>query len=333
MFKEAERGIIIDARAPFAGQTKADEKAETFTEYPLAFDLEYLLCLWNKVHSFTVSMQLGEYHISPDPKRSTEIILKRFMCPLGLATPDIKRLHGHPASMIDMQTTYFPTVIMDYPVFLSEKIDKEESLSDSYNSVKHTWGDMMINLGRTKQDITKLPVVLFRPQIGIYIDKVTRSFAMTEEEIEHVEKRSKVGEVLFSGPAPAGPTGPRLIPIYRFGPVGSGGDPGEVWSGTVTINGYFSALEINTPTAKAGFVDISFPVATKYIDYLNYLDEIWAGPIRGRKIPGSFTRKNSRWRGTIEFPKPIKRWSGPIRFSKKNGEDWFLSDQHVELTA
>jgi len=327
-FDATEKDIVLT----FRGEARIREHPD---EHPVKLNLETLLLWWNKVHSF--SLQMRSKPTYSGAKRFTELILKRYMMPLGKVTPNIQFLESHFGKAKDMIMTERPTVLMDYPVFLSAP-PAYQTLHNSQNAISgHDWGEMMINLGRTKLDVTVgVEDARFRPQIGIVIDKQTRSFGIKWQEILDLDVRQPAGQVdinYLSGSA--GLVGPRLpatsgqsIPIFGF-PL----DGGVIIDGLLTINGYFSEFTVDSEEPEAGFVNVSFPKATKYIDYLEYLEEIWAGPIKGKKIAGSFNLKNERWHGLIEFSqKPIKNsWRGPVQFSKKDKEDWFLSDQHLLL--
>ena len=331
-FETSERDYVLT----FRGEVLA-RRHEHPDEHPVKLNLETLLLWWNKVHSF--SLQMRSKPLFSGGERFTELILKRYMMPLGEVTPNIQFLESHFGKAKDMIMTEFPTVLMDYPVFLSAP-PAYQTLHVSPSAISgHDWGEMMINLGRTKLDVTVgVEDARFRPQIGIVIDKQTRSFGIKWKEILDLDARQPAGQVdinYLSGSA--GLVSPRLpatsgqsIPIFGF-PLSTGG---SIIDGLLTINGYFSEFTVDSETPEAGFVKVSFPKATKYIDYLEYLEEIWAGPIKGKKIAGSFNLKNERWHGLIEFSqKPIKNsWSGPVQFSKKDKEDWFLSDQHLTLT-
>lgn len=327
-FETSERDYVLTFREEARLREHPDE-------HPVKLNLETLLLWWNKVHSF--SLQMRSKPLFSGGEKFTELILKRYMIPLGEVTPNIQFLESHHGKAKDMIMTKFPTVLMDYPVFLSAP-PAYQTFHNSASAISgHDWGEMMINLGRTKLDIISNPRT-FRPQIGVVIDKYTRSFGLKRREIENLDLRQPAGQIDINYLSnSAGLVSPRLpaanvgrVPIFGF-PLSGGG---VIIDGLLTINGYFSEFTVDSETPEAGFVKVSFPKATKYIDYLEYLEEIWAGPIKGKKVAGSFSLKNERWHGLIEFAKkPIKNsWRGPIQFSKKDKEDWFLSDQHLTLT-
>lgn len=338
-----------DERFPFFGDNAGiDSKIERPTEHPWLLKLEKLLLLWNKIHSFTFTAEAKT--IGSGPRQFTELQVKRTMVPLGEITPDVRGLKSHGALTIVSYGEWekYPCVVMDYPVFITPR--QNRSSYDNHLRVQGTtqrrWGEIMINLGRTKLALNKdhpnVEESKFSPQAVCFINDFTRSFANPDYPDE---EKSDVGSLSV-----AGVEGEYLgtIPIYGF-PHG-----GYTIKGHLKANGYFSEFRVEETTPvlipnrkyklppiqdwnfpqSVVFIRqivVSFPTTTEFIDYNDYLKLIFAGPFRliqtsNRSIIGDRTFVSL---GIPDYG--VNEWSGPLTLAKANMDDWFLTDDQVHL--
>lgn len=337
---------FLDERFPFLSGGDNDQKIERPTEHPIPFKLEQLMLLWNKIHSFSLNMTART--IGSGPRQFVEKQLKRCMMPLGEITPDVRNLGDHGAIPIVGYGNWekYPCVVMDYPVFITPRSSSSSSLFVAGLS-QRKWGEVMINLGRAKLDLTdgnftKPTEAKFRPQMACFINEQTRSYANPDNPYE---EKTQVGAITVLG---VEKQYLGYIPIYGFP------DGGYTISGILKANGYFSEFRVETTTPilvpprkyklppirdwsdpqSVIFVRqiiVSYPTNKQFIDYKDYLFRIYAGPLKGA-LASKESIIGDRAYVSITFPDfGVDEWSGPITLAKADMDDWFLTDAQVHL--